>query len=90
VDTSQELSFVRSIRNITSLRFLRPSIVMVREVGRDVVDFAKERDVDMIILRGDWRQRRQGFLGKAEREIAARALCTILITIPPRRSERSR
>jgi hypothetical protein len=90
VDEGRELSFVRSIRNAASLRFLRPSIVMVREVGRDVVDFASERNVDTIILAGDWRLRRQGFLTKAEREIAARAQCPVLIALPPETSARSR
>jgi magnesium-transporting ATPase (P-type) len=84
VDADRELSFLRSVRNLTSLRFLRSSVVMVRQVGRDVVDFARERDVDTIILAGDWRWRRQGFLGKAEREIAENAHGTILIVIAPR------
>ncbi|HWM50582.1 MAG TPA: HAD-IC family P-type ATPase, partial [Thermoplasmata archaeon] len=83
VDTDRELSFLRSVRNVTSLRFLRSSVVMVRQIGRDVVDFARERDVDTIILAGDWRYRRQGLLGKAEREIAEHAHGTILIVVPP-------
>ena len=87
VDEARELSFLRSIRNVASLRFLRTSIVMVRDVGRDVVDFASEREVDTIILAGDWRLRRHGFLSKAEREIAAKARCTVLIALPPRTAE---
>lgn len=84
VDKERELSFLRAIRNLASLRFLRTSIVMVREVGRDLVDFASERDVDTIILRGDWQLRRHGFLSKPEREIAMRARCTVLIALPSR------
>ena len=84
VDEEKELSFVRSIRNAASPRFLRPSGVMVREVGRDAVDFTTDRDVDTILLSGDWRQRRHGFLSKAERDIALKARCTVLITIPAR------
>jgi hypothetical protein len=48
-----------------------------------VVDFARERDVDTIILAGDRRYRRRGFLGMAEREIAWNARSTILIVLPP-------
>jgi hypothetical protein len=82
VDTDRELSFVKSLRGGAFLRRLRPMVLLVREASRDLVHFATERKVDVIIMEGDWAARRDGFLPREERGIALRADCTILVTLP--------
>ncbi len=84
VDAEKELSFIRRVRALGRLRGMSEKVLLVREVARDLVDFAEEREVDAIILSGDWRARRRGFLEKEERSIASRAACGIIVVLPAR------
>ena len=83
VDEAKELSFLQGLRRLPLLRLLSPRILIVRDVGQDVVDFSEERRVEAIILGGQWRAGRAGVLAKEERDIAARASCSVLVTLPP-------
>ena len=80
VDERRELSFLQRVRNLASLR---SSILLVRDVGRDVAEFSKDREVDTIIVAGDWNESRHGYLHRDERGIVARSACTVLVTLDP-------
>ncbi len=87
IDQDHELSFLRSLRARPIMRLLTPKILMVRDIGRDLVDFADERDIDAILLPGQWEAARFGFLSKDERSVAVRAKGTVVVVLPPAKSE---
>ncbi len=82
VDRDKELSFLKALRSRPIVRFLTPKILMVRDVGRDLVDFAEERDVDAILLAGRREAARHGFLSKDERAVAVKAKGTVVVVLP--------
>jgi len=82
VNMDKELSFLKAFRNKPLFRAIHPKVLLVRDVGRDLVDFALERKVDMIVIDGDWSEKAAGFLTKTERRIAAKASCAIVVIIP--------
>jgi hypothetical protein len=86
VDKDRELSFLRSLRGRVLFERIRPMVLLVREASRDLVNFATERKVDVIIMEGDWTAGKRGFLPKEERRIALKAECTVLVTLPPTRA----
>lgn len=69
------------------MRLLTPKILMVRDIGRDLVGFAEERDIEAILLAGRWEASRHGFLSKDEREVALKAKGTVVVILPPARAE---
>ncbi|MCI4371975.1 MAG: universal stress protein, partial [Thermoplasmata archaeon] len=82
VDTSKELSFIDALRN--RFRDLSANVLLVRDVGRDLVDFAEERDVDLVVIPATFAPgRRQGLLAKEDREIARRARCGVVLVLTP-------
>jgi magnesium-transporting ATPase (P-type) len=83
VDTERELSFLRSVSGLPVFRTLSAKVLLVRDVSRDLVEFAKERRADMILFRGDWNAIRRGFLTEKERRIAANAPSYVLLMLPP-------
>lgn len=85
VDSEKELSFLTRIRSRERLLGMSRKVLLVREVARDLVDFAAEREIDAIIMQGDWRARRRAFLEKEERNIAMRASCGFILVLPPRK-----
>jgi hypothetical protein len=82
IDEDEELSFLkkRELRNI--LRSITPKVLMGQNASLDVAEFADERRVHMIILDGKWSEKRHGFLLEEEREIALRAKCSVVVTLP--------
>ena len=87
IDQERELSFLKSLRTRPIMRLLTPKILMVRDVGKDLVAFADERDVEAILLAGRWESARHGFLTKDEREIALRAKGTVVVVLPPAKTQ---
>jgi phosphoserine phosphatase len=85
VDKERELSFLRGIRTRQRLRGLSPRVLLVRNVARDLVEFAAKREMDAIILQGDWGARGHGFLGHEERRTATRATCGVIVVLPARK-----
>jgi hypothetical protein len=85
VDAEKELSFLKPIRGLPLLRRLTGRVLLVRDIGTDLVEFAREKRVDMIILQGDWALSRQGLLPKKERVIAEKAPCTVAVMLPASR-----
>jgi magnesium-transporting ATPase (P-type) len=82
IDSEQELSSLKYVLAAPLLRFIRPKLLIVRDVARDLVDFAAERQVDAILMQGDWTERHRGFLAKDEREVARRAGAAVVVTLP--------
>lgn len=82
VDADKELSFLKSVSGLPILRRLSARILLVRDVSRDLVEFAEQRRVDMILFRGDWAAARRGFLTEKERRIAANAPSYVLVLLP--------
>jgi hypothetical protein len=83
VDSERELSSLRKVVSLPLFRSMRPKLLVVRDTARDLVDFASERNVDAILMQGDWAKMRHGFLAEDEREIARRAKATVIVTLPP-------
>ena len=87
IDQDHELSFLKSLRTRPIMRLLTPKILMVRDIGRDLVDFADERDIDAILIAGRWEAAHRGFLAKDEREVALKAKGTVVVILPPTKPE---
>lgn len=83
VDTDRELAFLKTVGGLPIVRRLSAKVLLVRDVSRDLVEFANERRADMILLRGDWTASRRGFLNKRERKIAANTSASVLVMLPP-------
>ncbi|HKW43611.1 MAG TPA: hypothetical protein VJP06_05425, partial [Thermoplasmata archaeon] len=83
VDTTKELSFLDALRNRSLFRALTANVLLVRDIGRDVVDFATERDVDVIVIPAFRGYGRHDFLTKEKREIVQRARCTVVVVVEP-------
>jgi len=83
INADKELAALKSLPKWAIIRRIRPMVLLVRETGRDLAQFAKERSVDLVILDGAWSQKNNGYLGKKERSIAVKVQCTIVILLPP-------
>jgi hypothetical protein len=82
VDSRTELSFLRTIGGLPVLRRLTPRVLLVRDIARDLLDFAESRRVDLMMFEGDWVASRHGFLHKKERKVAARATSIVVVLLP--------
>ena len=87
IDADRELSFLKSLRARPILRLLTPKVLMVRDIGRDLVDFADERDIEAILLQGRWEASHHGFLPQDERAVALRAQAAVVVILPPAKAE---
>jgi len=83
VDSKRQLSFLQNMKGWPILKFIHSKVLLVRNTVRDLVDFASERKVDMVILEGDWAHERTGFTSRVERDIAINAKCTVAVVLPP-------
>jgi magnesium-transporting ATPase (P-type) len=81
VDSEKELSFLKTVSGLPLLRRLSARVLLVRDIAKDLVVFADERRVDMIVLKGDWAASRHGFLAKTERRIAAKASSYVAVLL---------
>jgi nucleotide-binding universal stress UspA family protein len=82
IDDSQ-LSFVRTRIRRPLRKLIHPTVLLVRNIGSDIARFAREREVDLIIMEGRRDAGRQGLLSREEAAIAARAGCTVVVVIAP-------
>jgi magnesium-transporting ATPase (P-type) len=85
VDSRKELSFLRAFSGLPVLRRLSARVLLVRDSSRDLIGFADERRIDLIVLKGDWAASRHGFLAKTERRIAAKASCNVAVLLSSNR-----
>ncbi|MDD1743018.1 MAG: HAD-IC family P-type ATPase, partial [Methanomassiliicoccales archaeon] len=84
VNADKELAAIKSLPRWAVIRRIRPMVLLVREAGRDLVQFAEERNVDVIALEGDWNAGGKGYLNKKEQTIALQAQCTVVVLLPER------
>lgn len=82
VDQDRELSFLKALRARPIMRLLTPKVLMVRDIGRDLVEFAEEREIEGILMAGRWQAAHSGFLSKDEREVARKAKGTVVVILP--------
>ncbi len=87
VDQDRELSFLKALRARPVMRLLTPKVLMVRDIGRDLVEFADERDIEAILLAGRWPAGGRGFLTKDERAVALKAKGTVAVILPAETSD---
>ncbi len=83
ISQEQEFSVFKALGAGPLLKYIHPMVLLVRERGRDVLKFARDKEADLLILQGDWDLRRRGFLPKVERRIATRSPCINLVTLFP-------
>jgi len=84
IDTAWHLSFLDNLKGMHLAKILRPKILLVRLISRDLTDWAEEREVDLIVLNGSWRAAKHGFLEhREERETAARSKCSVVVVLEP-------
>lgn len=82
IDSEKELSSLREALRGPLSRLAKPKVLIVREVARDLVDFADERGFEAILMQGDWTMRRNGFLQEEEREVAKRTRAAVVVALP--------
>jgi Ca2+-transporting ATPase len=82
VSRERELSFLDNLKDLPLLKVLHSKILIVRRTERDLIDFATERNVDLILLGGEWGAIGHGFLNREDRAVASRAGCTVVVTLP--------
>ncbi len=87
VDQEKELSFLKALRTRPIMRLLTPKILMVRDIGRDLVEFAEEREIEGILMAGRWEAIHHGFLSKDERQVALKAKGTVVVILPAAKSD---
>ena len=81
VDKDRELSFLKSLRARPIMRLLTPKVLVVRDIGRDLAEFAEEREIEGILMAGRWEDARHGFVSKDEREAARRTKGTVVVVL---------
>ncbi len=82
IDKDRELSFLKSLRARPIMRLLTPKVLVVRDIGRDLVEFAEEREIEGILIAGRWEDARHGFVSKDERDVARKAKGTVVVILP--------
>jgi len=87
IDSEKELATLKDALRGPLSRLAKPKLLIVREVARDLVDFADERNVEAILMQGDWAKRRTGFLEEEEREVARRTGAAVVVVLPAAKSE---
>jgi len=90
VDTTKELSFLKVLGGLPVLDRLTARVVLVRKTERDLMEFAENRRVDLIVLSGSWSRGGMEFMRKMERVIAAESTCKVAVIIPAETHPRHR
>jgi len=80
VDVEKERALLRRLMRGRT-RAGEPRILLVRDVSRDLKDFARERKSEAIVLWGD-RQRAPRFVSRSEEGLLEDPPCTVLVVLP--------
>jgi Ca2+-transporting ATPase len=78
---SREFSILRRPSVQKLKKSITPLTLFVQDISRGIANFVEERKIDMIIMQGDWSERKHGFLKKAEHKIVKKAQCSIIVTL---------
>jgi magnesium-transporting ATPase (P-type) len=81
---SGEFSILRRSSVKALRRHITPLTLYFQDISRGIAHFVEERKIDMIIMEGDWSEKKNGFLKKAERKIVKKAQCSIIVTLTHR------
>jgi hypothetical protein len=63
-------------------RLINPKIIPVREVGADVAQYIKDRQIDVLVMYSKRETGFHSFLTKDEYEIVRRSPCVVIVTVP--------
>jgi nucleotide-binding universal stress UspA family protein len=78
----RDFSHFTSLAIKTLGRFINPKILPVRQVGRDVAQFVKDKGVDVMVMFSRRETGFYGFLTKDEYEIVSQSPCVVIVTLP--------
>ncbi len=78
----RDFSTFTSLAIKTLGRLISPKILPVREVGSDVAQFIKDKEIDILVMYSNRETGFYSFLTKDEYEIVKRSPCVVIVTIP--------
>jgi hypothetical protein len=79
---SREFPILRRSSVQVLKRFITPLTLFVKDISHGIAHFVEEKKVDIIVMEGDWSQKKYGFLRKAQCKIVKKAQCSIIVTLP--------
>jgi nucleotide-binding universal stress UspA family protein len=77
----RDFSYFTSLAIKTLGRLFTPKILPVREAGRDLAEYVRERGVDIIVMYSSRSTGFYSFLTKQEYEIVSKSPCVVLVTL---------
>jgi Ca2+-transporting ATPase len=83
----RQFEFLRTHLSRRMARLIHPFVLLARNVGGDISRFAKEKNVDLILMQAAPDGEGGGILSKVERDIAAKAPCTVVVVLGPSHDE---
>lgn len=78
----REFSSFTSFAIKTLGRLISPKILPVREVGNDVAQFLREKQIDVLVMYSNRETGFYSFLTREEYEIVRRSPCVVIVTVP--------
>jgi nucleotide-binding universal stress UspA family protein len=78
----RDFSFFTSLAIKTLGRLINPKILPVREVGVDVANYVRDRDVDVLVMFSKRETGFYSFLTRDEYEIVRKSPCVVIVTLP--------
>ena len=78
----REFSSFTSFAIKTLGRLISPKILPVREVGNDVAQFVKSRQIDVLVMFSERETGFYSFLTRDEYEIVRKSPCVVIVTVP--------
>jgi nucleotide-binding universal stress UspA family protein len=78
----REFSYFTSLAIKTLGRFINPKILPVREVGRDVAQFVRDKRIDILVMFCKRGTGFYSFLTKDEYDIVSKSPCVVVVALP--------
>lgn len=78
----REFSYFTSLAIKTLGRFINPKILPVREVGRDVAQFVRDKGIDILVMFCKRGTGFYSFLTKDEYDIVSKSPCVVVVALP--------
>lgn len=77
----EHLTFIKTHLSRAMQSLVHPMVLPVHHAGNDIADFAKAREVDLIMMEGIWSPEGHGILTQVESDIVAKVSCTVVVTM---------
>ena len=61
---------------------ITPKILPIREVGNDVAEFIREKQIDVLVMYSNRETGFYSFLTREEYEIIRKSPCVVIVTVP--------